>query len=162
MASGPSSSEEQLTGRGDGQGAYSFAPPVWAAAGQAAGRGDGEGARGANADDSHETHAVVTATPSRGDGAGRRVVRLEEILAAQKQKWEYNNIALKSIRDTNEDAQGNPLVERVELFDVDPYEILTHTRGNKNHVLVFFTNQAMVMACDAQEASGPGQGTDRG
>ncbi len=54
-----------------------------------------------------------------------------EIRASGKQAWAFNNTALKSIRDTNENPPGFPAVDGVDLFDHDAYDIKTlhRTKG---------------------------------
>ena len=57
-----------------------------------------------------------------------RVVTKEDIRKAGNQAWKMNNIALKSIRDSHESPTG-PTVWGVDLFDLDPYWILSLERG---------------------------------
>mgnify|MGYP000444292054 CR=1 FL=1 len=57
------------------------------------------------------------------------VVTREEILAARDQEWSLNNVALKSIRDNNENPPG--LVTRgdgVGLFAFHEFSVLSLVR----------------------------------
>ena len=58
-----------------------------------------------------------------------RVVTKEDIRKAGNHAWKMNNIALKSIRDSHESPKG-PTVWGVDLFDLDPYWILSLERGH--------------------------------
>ena len=94
-----------------------------------------------------ESHSVVTETPSApfiprcvrlldsavadaGDGsvadgsvADTPIVSNAEILRSAQQVWSVNNIALKSIRDLNEDPRGTPSIWGVDLTDDGPLNV---------------------------------------
>ena len=53
------------------------------------------------------------------------VVTTKDIRDSGSQPWHLNNTALKSIRDSNEYPRGFPSVEKVDLFETDPFYILT-------------------------------------
>ena len=65
--------------------------------------------------------------PKSGTGSPHCLVSLEEINRSPKQDWKLNSTALKHIRAANE-VDYSPVVERVDLFDTDPYDILTLSR----------------------------------
>ena len=52
-------------------------------------------------------------------------VHAHDIRASGQQPWVLNSIALKHIRDTNEDPPGNPTVENVDLSQTDTMQIPT-------------------------------------
>ena len=59
------------------------------------------------------------------------IVTRDDILAAREQAWELNNIALKTIRDTNEGPPGWVLPTRgdgVDLFGHEEYPVLSLER----------------------------------
>jgi len=65
---------------------------------------------------------------TRGDGGATGLVSLEEINRSPKQTWGLNSTALKHIRDMHE-VQGVPTCFRVDLFDKDPYDILSLSKN---------------------------------
>ena len=56
-------------------------------------------------------------------------VTQEAIRQAGHQAWKMNSIALKSIRDSNENPLGVPSVEKIDLFHRPTYDIFTLERG---------------------------------
>ena len=56
-------------------------------------------------------------------------VSQEDIRQAGHQARKMNSIALKSIRDSNENPLGVPSVEKIDLFHRPTYDIFTLERG---------------------------------
>ena len=59
------------------------------------------------------------------------VVGKEALRRSGTQDWKLNNIALKSIRDSNEDPIGTPAVWGVDLFEQNEFPVLTLVRGHE-------------------------------
>ena len=56
----------------------------------------------------------------------------EDIRAAGTQDWHLDNTALKSIRFQGEEPEGTPIDwDGVDLFDKDPYDVLTVDRTER-------------------------------
>ena len=66
-----------------------------------------------------------------GGGPGAAVAASAEDLARERvgQPFKLNNIALKYIRDSNENPPGHPTTDRVDLTDFDPYQIGVLEKG---------------------------------
>ena len=83
--------------------------------------------------------------------SGYAVYTIKDIMLAPDQSWKLSNTALKSMRDTNEDPPGRPIVWGVPLLD-EPHQFWVPTlyRTKGTDYTLGGSYAAVVMAIHAQ------------